>query len=100
MPQLSPSRGRPYLVTWSLRWGTDSTCLVLGSRTELILLLPVQRPLPCLSLNIEVRTLVGRTTYERHLTQGAAMNGDEAVTYALEQLDTAETTSLGPVRGT
>jgi hypothetical protein len=47
-----------------------------------------------------VRTLVGRTTYERHLTQGAAMNGDEAVTYALEQLDTAETTSLGPVRGT
>jgi hypothetical protein len=47
-----------------------------------------------------VRTLIGGTTYERHLTQGTAMNGDEAVTYALEQLDTAETTNLGPARGT
>ena len=47
-----------------------------------------------------VRVFISSTLGERHLTQGAAMNSDEAVTCALEQLDTAETTSLGPVRGT
>jgi hypothetical protein len=47
-----------------------------------------------------VPVFISSTLGERHLTQGAAMNSDEAVTCALEQLDTAETTSLGPVRGT
>jgi predicted ATPase/class 3 adenylate cyclase len=43
-----------------------------------------------------VRTLIGGTTYERRLAQGAAMNGDEAVTYALEQLDIAESKNPAP----
>ena len=47
-----------------------------------------------------VRTLIGRTTYERVLTRGAAMNADEVVTYALEQLDAAESKDLAPVPGT
>jgi hypothetical protein len=41
-----------------------------------------------------VRTLIGRTAYERALAQGAALNADEAVTYALDALDTAEAESL------
>ena len=41
-----------------------------------------------------VRTLLGRTAYERAVAQGAAMNDDEAITYALDQIDTAETQSL------
>jgi hypothetical protein len=47
-----------------------------------------------------VRSLIGRTTYERDMARGAAMNADEAVTYALEQLDTAESNNLAPVRDT
>jgi predicted ATPase/class 3 adenylate cyclase len=42
----------------------------------------------------QVRTLTGRTAYERAVAQGAAMNNDEAVTYALDALDSAETQSL------
>jgi predicted ATPase/class 3 adenylate cyclase len=41
-----------------------------------------------------VRTLIGRTAYERAVAQGAAMNANEAVTYALDALDSAETESL------
>jgi len=41
-----------------------------------------------------VRTLIGRTAYERAVAQGAAMNANEAVTYALDALDTAEAESL------
>jgi len=44
----------------------------------------------------QVQTLIGRTAYERAVAQGAAMNQDEAITYALDQLDTAETQSLAP----
>ena len=40
-----------------------------------------------------VRTLVGRTVYERAVTQGAGMNDNEAAAYALDQLDTAEAKS-------
>jgi hypothetical protein len=47
-----------------------------------------------------VRTLIGRTAYERAVAQGAAMNDSEAASYALDQLDTAETKSLAPIRGT
>ena len=47
-----------------------------------------------------VRTLIGRTGYERAMARGASMNDTEAVTYALDQLDTAETQSLAPIRGT
>jgi hypothetical protein len=42
----------------------------------------------------QVRTLIGRTAHEHAVAQGAAMNDDEAITYALDQLDTAETQSL------
>ena len=41
-----------------------------------------------------VRTLLRRTAYERAVAQGAAMNDDEAITYALDQIDTAENQSL------
>jgi predicted ATPase/class 3 adenylate cyclase len=41
-----------------------------------------------------VRTLIGRTVYERAVAQGAAMNDNEAATYALDQLDAAKTESL------
>jgi hypothetical protein len=41
-----------------------------------------------------VRTLIGRSAYERAVAQGAAMNANEAVTYALDALDTAGTESL------
>jgi hypothetical protein len=47
-----------------------------------------------------VRTLLGRTGYERAVARGAAMNDTGAVTYALDQLDTAQTSSLAPIRGT
>jgi hypothetical protein len=40
-----------------------------------------------------VRTLVGRTVYERAVTQGAGMNDNEAAAYALDQLDTTEAKS-------
>jgi predicted ATPase len=46
-----------------------------------------------------VRELIGGTTYERALTQGAAMGGGEAAAYALELLDIAETSNLAPVPG-
>jgi hypothetical protein len=36
-----------------------------------------------------VRALIGDTTYERDLAQGAGMTDDEVVAYALEQLDMA-----------
>jgi hypothetical protein len=47
-----------------------------------------------------VRTLIGSAVYERAVAQGAAMNDNEAASYALDQLDTAETKSLAPIRGT
>jgi hypothetical protein len=47
-----------------------------------------------------LRALIGRTAYERAVAQGAAMNDSEAASYALDQLDTAETNSLAPIRGT
>jgi len=47
-----------------------------------------------------VRTLIGRTAYERAIAQGAAMNDNEAVIYALDQLETAEVQSLAPVPST
>ena len=47
-----------------------------------------------------VRTLIGRSAYERAVAQGAAMNENEAASYALDQLDTAETKSLASVPGT
>jgi tetratricopeptide (TPR) repeat protein len=47
-----------------------------------------------------VRTRIGGPGYERALAQGAAMNDTDAVTYALDQLDTAETKSLAPIGGT
>jgi predicted ATPase/class 3 adenylate cyclase len=47
-----------------------------------------------------VRTLIGGTTYERAVAQGAAMNESEAASYALDQLDTAETRRLATIRGT
>ena len=61
---------------------------------------PGERAGVILTPDQRVRVFISSTLGERHLTQGAAMNSDEAVTCALEQLDTAETTSLGPVRGT
>jgi tetratricopeptide (TPR) repeat protein len=47
----------------------------------------------------QVRTVIGRTAYERAVAQGAAMNTDEAIRYALDQLDAAETSRLAPIRG-
>ena len=46
------------------------------------------------------RTLIGRSAYERAVARGAAMDDNEAASYALDQLDTAETKSLASVRGT
>jgi hypothetical protein len=46
------------------------------------------------------RTLIGRSAYERAVARGAAMNDNEAASYALDQLDTAETKSLASIRGT
>ena len=41
----------------------------------------------------QVQTLIGRTADKRAVAQGAAMKNDEAIAYALDQLDTAETKS-------
>ena len=41
----------------------------------------------------QVQTLIGRTANKRAVAQGAAMKNDEAIAYALDQLDTAETKS-------
>ncbi len=47
-----------------------------------------------------VRELIGGDTYERDLTQGAALSDDEVVAYALEQLDIAESRNPAPAPGT
>jgi hypothetical protein len=46
-----------------------------------------------------VRARIGQAVYERAAAQGAAMTDDEAVTYALDQLDTADANGVASVRG-
>ena len=46
-----------------------------------------------------VQALIGRSGYEQAIQRGAAMSGDQAVTYALDQLDAIGTQELTPDLG-
>jgi hypothetical protein len=46
-----------------------------------------------------LQALIGRPGYEHAIQRGASMNSDQAVTYALDQLDAIGTQELTPDRG-
>jgi predicted ATPase/class 3 adenylate cyclase len=51
------------------------------------------------ALLAHVQVLMGRSGYEHAVARGASMNDDEAVAYALDQLDAIGTQELAPDRG-
>jgi predicted ATPase/class 3 adenylate cyclase len=71
--------------------------VVLRSPLAVLSILPQAERDDRAALLEHVRTLIGRTAYERAVARGAAMNDNEAITYALDQLDTAEGKNLAPV---
>jgi hypothetical protein len=72
--------------------------VVLRGRLAVLSILPSAERDDRTVLLAHVQALIGPSGYEHAMERGASMNDDEAVTYALDQLDAAGTQELTPDR--